>query len=196
MRKVLWVGLVLAAAYIGYWAWALAGAASLAEAAAGGDPAVVMARVDLPALRKSFAHQIVASYLRQNPRFNKLNSLGRSFAGGAGVSIADELLGEILTPENVVALLKQGTPIHGPAASLIQLPNSSHLLGSSKLSVVFSSYFDGLTDFVAWVGETDDQYGVHLRLSRSTWQLSGVDLPKAVVDRLAQEVIERQKKAA
>jgi hypothetical protein len=96
---------ILAAAY---WGWALVGAAQLASVASQGDAKAVMQRVDLPALSRSLSSQIAQAYLEQNPQFQKMMLLERQFVGSVGSGAANALLREVLTAENIAALLKKG----------------------------------------------------------------------------------------
>src|SRR5208282_4109935 len=108
MRNFIRAAIVLVILVAAYWGWALIGAAELASVASQVDAEAVMRRVDLPALRRSLASQIARAYLEQNPQFKKLLSLEQGFVGSVGGGAADALLRELLTPENIAALLNKG----------------------------------------------------------------------------------------
>ncbi len=197
MRKFIGVCLVLAVMAAGYWAFALAGAAQLAAVAATGDTAAIMQRVDLRALRRSLGSQIVRAYLRQNPKTQNLGSLARGFAGSVGGSVADALLRDALTPENLAALLRQGrldvnSDQNPGGAMLWRMPPLDEAFRSGLLHAAANSYFDGPTDFVIDLDSGGGRYGVHLRLSRMRWLLAGLDIPTEVSERIAREIAEKQ----
>lgn len=197
MRNWFWAFVVLCFVLLVYSAWPLAGAAQMAAVAETGAPDAVMQRVDLPALRRSLAHQIVAAYLRQNEKLNKMTGIARSLAGSVGTTVADSMLQDLLTPDSITAILKDGR-FGGRStrvASSMQLPRVGSIMGGQGIATLLNSYFDGPTSFVVPIagGET---YWVHLRLTGTTWVLSGLDLPTSLVDRLAREVAARQKNSA
>ena len=200
MRRFLGAAIALVVAFIAYWAWALAGAAELAAVASQGDAAAVMERVDLPSLRHSLSRQITRAYLEQNPKFQKLRPLEQGLAGSVGAGVAEALLREVLTPENIAALLNKGrvgvAKAGDPAAeTLWRMPPLGEAFRTGPLQAVLSSSFDGPVSFVVELDGGDGRYGVHLRLSGTTWRLSGLDIPEEVSARLAREIAEREKAA-
>ena len=199
MRRILGAGVALAVVILAYWAWALIGAAQLAAIASQGDAAAVMARVDLPALRHSLGSQIVRAYLRQNPKTRTLGRLERGLAGSLGGSIADAMLRQALTPENIAALLDKGrlgaTAGEANTAAPWRMPPLDAAFRDGPLRAVANSYFDGPISFVVALGAGDGRYGLHLRLAGTTWRLSGLDIPEEVSDRLARAVAEKEKAA-
>jgi len=199
MRRMLGASAALVLILVAYWAWALIGAAQLAALAAQGDATAVMARVDLPALRHSLGSQIVRAYLRQNPRTQKLGALERGFAGSLGGSVADAMLQQALTPENIAALLNKGRlgakASEADAAALWRMPPLDAAFEAGPLRAAANSYFDGPISFVVALNGSDGRYGVHLSLAGATWRLSGLDIPEEVSDRLARAVAEKEKAA-
>jgi hypothetical protein len=199
MRKFIGACLALAIVIAAYWAWALAGAAQLAAVAATGDAAVIMPRIDLPALRHSLGGQIVHAYLKQNPKTQNLGPLAHALAGSVGGSVADALLQQALTPENIAALLGKGriglAAARGQksgAETLWQMPPLDEAFRSGPLKAVLNSYFDGPVGFVVVLDSGGGRYGVHLHLLGTTWLMSGLDIPEEVSDRLAREIAEKQ----
>ncbi len=185
------------------WAWPLAGAVQLARAAQAGDTAEVFDRVDVDALRRSLARQIAAAYLDASGRGKKLGAFGRSVAGAAVTTVADPYVAELLTPENIMALLSQGrinTVKLGAQTVAVkgELPNFPKLVNGDLWSVVTGSYFDQLNDFLIPVDGghgPNDQYGVHMRRSGLTWKLGGLDLPPSLVDDMARSLLAGDKTA-
>ena len=199
MRKLIGACLALAIIVLAYWAWALAGAGQLAAVAATGDAGAIMQRIDLPSLRRSLGSQIVRAYLKQNPKTQNLGPLARGLAGSVGGSVADPLLQQALTPENLAALLSKGrigiatgSEQNPAAATLWRMPPLDEAFRSGPLQAALNSYFDGPLGFVVVLGSGGGRYGVHLHLSGTTWRLSGLDIPTEVSDRLAREIVEKQ----
>jgi len=199
MRKLIGAGLALAIIVLAYWVWALAGAAQLAAVAATGDAGAIMRRIDLPSLRRSLGSQIVRAYLKQNPKTQNLGPLARGLAGSLGGSVADALLQQALTPENLAALLSKGrlgipagSDQSPDATTLWRMPPLDEAFRSGPLQAAFNSYFDGPFGFVVALDSGGGRYGVHLHLSGTRWLLAGLDIPTEVSDRLAREIVEKQ----
>lgn len=196
MRR--WLGIVGVIVVLGvcYWIWPLTGAMQLARAARGGDAAQVFDRVDVDALRRSLARQIATAYLDVSGKGRKLGAFGRSVAGAAVTTVADGYVAQLLTPDNVLALLSQGrvNPVKlGDRAVAVKgdLPDFTTLLNDHILSAVTGSYFDQPKDFVIPVDGghgADDQYGIHMHLVGLTWKLGGIDLPAPLVDQMARSI--------
>jgi hypothetical protein len=196
MRKILGAVAALIVIIAAYWAWALAGAAQLAGVAEQGDPSAVMARVDLPALRRSLGSQIVRAYLKQNPRYDKLGPLERGLAKSLGGSVADAMLQQALTPDNIAELLKKGRI--GAAGGqdetvLWRMPPLADALRGGPLRAALDSYFDGPISFVIALHGADGRYGLHLRLVGTSWRLAGLDIPEPVSERLARAIAQKEK---
>ena len=165
--------LILVAAY---WGWALAGAAQLASAARNGDAEAVMERVDLQTLIRSITSQISRAFLN--------------------ASAAEMLLRALLTPDNIAALLSQGrVGVLGAggkdAGTVWDLPSLGEAFHSRPLQVLMNSYFDGPLSFVVGLNSSDGLYRVHMKLSGTTWRLSGVDIPEPVSARVARLIVQR-----
>jgi Protein of unknown function (DUF2939) len=196
MRKFFRAAILLVILVAAYWSWALVGAAQLASVASEGDAEAVMQRVDLPALRRSLGSQIAHAFLEQNPQFKKLLPLEQGFVGSVGGGAADALLRELLTPENIAALLNKGRvglPKDGApnAETLWRMPSLGEAFRTRPLQALMNSHFDGPLSFVVNLDSAAGRYGVHLHLSGATWRLSGIDVPEVVSARLAREIAER-----
>ena len=199
MRKR-WIVAALVLLCAAVWAWPYVGAYSLAEAAQRGDAADVASRVDFPAVRHSLAHQVVRAYLKQSRKADKLGAFGRGMAMAVGTSVADPYLTELLTPDAITTLLGSGrlkpmTIENRTVTFDRKLPELSEAFGTSFLSVLVSSYYDGIVGFVFHVdgGDGDARYGIHMRLSGATWQLSGIDFPEPLIDRIAADIVAKEK---
>ena len=197
MRR--WLVIVGAIVVLGLacWAWPLVGAAQLARTARGGDAGQVFDRVDVDGLRRSLARQIAAAYLDVSGKGKRMGALGRSVAGAAVTTVADPYVAELLTPDNVMALLAKGrinqVTLGGRAVAVKgELPDFSNLLDDHLLAAVTGSYFDQIKDFVIPIDGgrgVDDHYGVHMHLVGLTWKLGGIDLPAPLVAEMARSII-------
>ena len=198
MRKTLAAGAVLVVLALTYWMWPLLGAEQIAGVATNGEPIQIMQYIDLPALRHSIGSQIVHAYLEQNPKYQQLGSLGRTLVGSVGASVADAMMQEAMTPDNLAALLKQGLMTDGktstvrPNETLWTMPPLARAFESGLFRAFLHSHFDGPISFVLVLDNEADVYGVHLHLVGARWLISGLDLPKQVCDRLAREIAAKQ----
>ncbi len=204
MRRWLMIVGVIVVFGLAYWAWPLAGAAQLASTARAGDAGQVFDRVDVDGLRRSLARQIAAAYLDVSGKGKKMGAFGRGLAGAAVTTVADPYVAQLLTPDNVMALLSKGhvnqVNLGGrPLAVKGDLPDFATLLDDHILSAVTGSYFDQLKDFVIPVDGghgADDQYGVHMHLVGLTWKLGGLDLPMPILDQMARSILANEPPAA
>jgi hypothetical protein len=191
MRLLIRGAVALAILLVAYWGWALAGAGQLAAAARSGDAQAVMERVDLQALIRSLTSQISRAFLDQNPQ---LKSLRQGVFLNA--SAAEMLLRALLTPDNIAALLNQGrVGVLGAggkdAGTVWDLPSLGEAFQARPLQVLMNSYFDGPLSFVVGLNSPDGLYRVHMKLSGTTWRLSGVDVPEPVSARVARLIVQR-----
>ena len=198
MRRWLAILGILAVVAAAYWVWPFFGAAQLASAAQAGNTAEVIDHVNLPALRRSLARQIATAYLKVSGKGEKLGSVGRGLAGAAATTVADPYVADLLTPENITALIGQGkigSVKLGQREVTINrsLANIPDLFRSDVMSAIAGSYFDGIASFVIPVAakEPGSDYALHLRLGGLTWRLSGLDLPPAVVEDMARSILDK-----
>ena len=197
MRRWLGVVGIVVAAGLAYWAWPLVGAAQLARTARGGDAGQVFDRVDVDSLRRSLARQIAAAYLDVSGKGKRMGAFGRSIAGAAVTTVADPYVAQLLTPDNVLALLSKGrvnqVELGGrPVAVKGDLPDFTALLDDHVMAAVTGSYFDQLKDFVIPIDGghgADDRYGIHMRLVGLTWKLGGLDLPVPLLNQMARSIL-------
>ena len=196
MRNFIRAAVVLVILVAAYWGWALVGAAQLASVASQGDAEAVMQHVDLPALTRSLGSQIAHAYLEQNPQFQKMLLLEQQFVGSVGSGAANVLLREVLTAENIAALLSKGRVGLRKAGgrdgeTFWRMPPLGEAFRSGPLQALMNSHFDGPLSFIVNLDSAEGRYGVHLHLSGTAWRLSGIDVPKEVSARLAREIAER-----
>ena len=89
--------LVLIGVYVGSAVVSLNG---LVEAARAGNGVEILARTDVPRLKRSLVDQIVAGYLTRSGQDRPIKPLERLLANTYGASIADVLVAKMLTSEN------------------------------------------------------------------------------------------------
>lgn len=189
MRKFVLAVVVLAVLVAAYWGWALAGAAALASAASRGDAEAVMRRVDLMRVTRSLSEQVAHAFLDQNPQFRKLLSIEQGFVGSAGAGAFNALIREMLTEENITALLNAGqVGAQNSGLSMGRMPPLAEAFRAGPWRALALTRFDGPLSFVVDLPGAEGRYAVHLHLDGTTWRLSGIEVPGAVSARLAREV--------
>lgn len=196
MRKR-WIALLLLLICAVYWAWPLVGAYELAQVAARGDSAAVADRVNFTALRRTIASQVVHAYVRRSGGSESFGAIGKNMVVAAGVTVAEPYLADLISPEMLTRLLGDGT------VKALTINNRSIVFGralprfsettrsQNAISLLLNSHFDGPVSFVIHVPAKDDSsdgFGIHLRLSGTTWRLSGVDLPERLLDQIADDI--------
>jgi len=156
MRKTAVATAILLALCLFYVVWPFASLVSVVRAARAGDVVAIEQRVDWPALRRSLAGQIVATYARLNGM--RLDRAGLTV--GAVTSFMDPFIEKLLLPENIGELMRNGWPkavlpdapagIEGLDPDLLgnawQLYlNSDYGIGEVRTTVPFISHGTGNT---------------------------------------------------
>jgi len=193
MRKTIAGIAILIALCLFYVVWPFASLVSVVRAARAGDVAAVERSVDWPSLRRSLAGQIVATYAR-------LNGIRLDRAGltvGAVTSFMDPFIEKLTLPENLSELIRSGWP----KGVLPDAPGEiegidPELIANAWLLYLNSDYGIGeVRTTVPFHQSRDKQYRVQLALSNWSWKLSGLDLPVALQEHLARELMKQQAKA-
>lgn len=168
---------------------ALVSLSGLVEAARAGDGAGVLARTDSERLRRSLVDQIVSAYLTQLGRDRPIKPLERVLANTYGATVADALIEKMLTEENLTRILKNGAigSGDGPIANMrglgeIDTTNVLEMLG--RISPIKP------VEFLVRLGETENAGAVSIHFEGNGWKLSGIQLPTAAVQVLAQSLID------
>ncbi len=179
------VALLLAlGAYAGSAAVSLDG---LVQAAQSGDAAAVMSRTDQPRLKRSLVDQIVAAYLNRIGQKRAVKPLERLAANTYGASIADVMVGKLLTQERLMELLNSGKvsldgTYLGGMGQLSQLAPSKLLETAQRIRLV------NPVAFSVQLGSGQDAGGISLHFEGDGWKLSGIRLPSAVLDSLSRHL--------
>jgi hypothetical protein len=177
--------LVSLAVYIGSALWSAKG---LVEAVRSGNGGEILARTDVPRVKRSLTDQILAAYLDRLGAKRPIKPLERMLANTYGASIADALVSKLLTEENLTKLLRTGAigdisqdAQFGNLASLASLDTSAlRLLG--RISPV------KLVEFMIMLGDDRDSGSISLHFEGDGWKLSRVQLPAAALRVLAESL--------
>jgi Protein of unknown function (DUF2939) len=168
---------------------ALVSLRGLVDAARAGDGAGVIARTDLPRLRHSLVDQIVASYLRQTGRDRPVKPLERMLASTYGATVADALIAKLLTEENLTRILNKGA-IGSDGSGIAGMQRLSEIDTSSMLEMLRRISMVKPVELLVRLGDTENAAGVSIHFEGDGWKLSGIQLPSAAVQALAQGLID------
>jgi hypothetical protein len=175
---VLLVSLVI---YVGSAVWSVKG---LAEAAKSGNGPEIIARTDLPRVKRSLVDQIVRAYLERQGAKRPLKPMERVLANTYGASIADALVGKILTEENITKILRTGVvPESLPNA---QMPALAGLNTSNTFEILRRLSPVKIVEFEIALGNDISSGTISLHFEGNGWKLSGVNLPAKAVRALAE----------
>ena len=160
----------------------------LIQAARAGDADGVLERTDTARVRRSLVDQIVAAYLKQLGQVRPVKPLERMAANTLGASIADAMIAKMLTRENLTALLNQGaiSSDGAPAANMLRL---TEIDTSRVFETLMRISPTKPVEFMIRLGETESAGGVSIHFEGNGWKLSGIQLPAAAVDVLAQNLM-------
>jgi len=175
-----------------YIASALVSLSGLVEAARAGDGAGVLARTDTIRLRHSLVEQIVSGYLKQLGRDRPIKPLERGLANTYGSTVADALIAKLLTEENLTRILNKGAI--GPDGSAIANMQRLSELDTSKLAMLRRVSPLKLVELQVRLGDTDDSGAVRMHFEGDGWKLSGIELPAAAVQTLAQSLVDARER--
>jgi hypothetical protein len=166
---------------------AIASLGGLVEAAKTGNGADVLARTDTARVRRSLVDQVVGAYLKQIGRERPVKPLERLAANTYGASIADAMIAKMLTPENLTAALNEGVISVGGSDArmqrLTEIDTSKVLQTLGRISPTKP------VEFLIRLGKIEDDGGVSLHFEGNGWKLSGIQLPKAAVQVLAENLV-------
>ena len=179
------VVLVAVAVWLGS---ALVSVSRLAAGARDADGAAVLARTDLPAVRRSLTEQIVRAYLANASEARKVSQIERMVATTYGTTVTDAMVARLLTAETLTQLLKQGRvdavesvpALEGvPALADLKTGDLFGLLG--RIGFVQPVL---LSVRVSQSSDPEQIASIHMHLDGSGWRLAAINLPKASVRQL------------
>jgi hypothetical protein len=170
----------------------LVGLSRLAGAVESKNTVALGNRIDFNRLGRSLAPQIVWAYLKKTGRLNVLGRTVSSFVAGASASLADPIMGELLTPEALLSLLSSAQVNSGNLriqSAVVPLPKGD--MGSFWSVFQNAEYGFGKLNVRLPLSAASEQYRIRLELLQWKWKLVAMDLPQNVRDQLADELIRR-----
>jgi len=177
--------LIFVLVYLGSAASSLA---KLGAAVRAGDGAAVLERTDVTGLRRSLTDQIVRAYLERIGSTRRVNPMEKILVNTYGATIADAMVGKMLTAERLTQMLKSGHLDAPGVPSVAGLPALASLDTSNWLSLLGRVGFIKPVLLAIRISDTSDPDGyaaIDLHYEGLDWKLSGIELPKAVLRDLA-----------
>jgi hypothetical protein len=163
----------------------------LAEAARAGDGSGVLERTDMVRLRHSLVDQIVSAYLRQLGRDRPVKPLERMAANTYGASVADAMIAKMLTEENLTGMLKKGA-ISSGGNDIANMQRLSEMETSKVLEMLSRLSPVKPVEILVRLGDTESAGAVSIHFEGNGWKLSGIQLPPAAVQMLAQSLMDNK----
>jgi Protein of unknown function (DUF2939) len=159
----------------------------LVQAVQSKDAAAVMSRTNLPRLKRSLVDQIVAAYLNRIGQKRAVKPLERLAANTYGASIADVMVGKLLTQERLTELLNSGK-VSLDASYLGEMGQLSRVAPSKLLETAKRIRLVNPAEFSLQLGSGQDAGSISLHFEGDGWKLSGIRLPSAVLDALSRHL--------
>jgi len=154
----------------------------LSKAVEARDVGRIAERVNFNALRVSLARQILGDYLKTQD----LGGLDPEVAARAGTAALNPVLEELVTPQAVIDLLEDGELQEASSGgTAIGFRPSS--LGTAWRTFIASESqgFRSISIPLPVDEPRDRQFRITLRLSGTTWRLTGIELPEPLRKELA-----------
>jgi hypothetical protein len=207
MRWIVRILVVLAIAWAVYVISPYYALYDLARSVDGRDIEAIKARVNFSAVRISLSRQLVTAYLIATGRESELKSQNRGLVVAAGGTLAAPLLAEYVSAEAFADFLagrKSIGPVSGGGAGGgLAAAVRDNALGLDSVSAAWKLFMAAETrgfrvmSFPVPPDKTpDNQFRLVFRLAGFTWRLVGFEVPKAIQDRLVQEMLKREGKPA
>jgi DUF2939 family protein len=208
MRRALGIAGLLVLVVVAFIFWPITGFYRLASAVDSKDPGALAKAVDFPHLRKSLTKQIVQTYLelsdkrREKQKAPKLTMMERSLALGAGNSIAEPIVAQLIDDDTLLELLTEGRiRASGKNANEYDPPATLAPLGEAASWSGWQLWLTAdhrITDVVTYVPPgkpRDEQFRASFMLSDWRWKLAGLELPQNMRMQLVKEVLAEQKRS-
>ena len=196
MRSTLLITVALVGVWLAYAISPFVSVYRLVDVVAERNVSGLNERVDFPALRASLAGQIATTYLRITGKPVDPESLRDRITIGVAASLASPLIAELISPEGLLELLREGRP------AATTLSGSAPTLGglsSDTLGNVWRVYLNselGISRFLLNVPvdkPRHERFKLAFCLRDWTWQLCRIELPEPLLVSLAQEQLKREK---
>ena len=154
----------------------------LVAAAKAGNGTEILARTDVPRLKRSLVDQIVSAYLIRTGQTRPIKPIERVLASTYGASIADALISKMLTAENLTNILQNGSlgaDGDNQIVALGDIDTSKVFESLGRLSLVKP------VELLVRLGDEQGAGAISLHFEGNGWKLSGLNLPAAAVQELA-----------
>jgi hypothetical protein len=179
------------------WAWYMASPYialwNLATALEQRDTARLSDHVNVRALRVSLSRQLAAEEVATG-RAGPISAPDRQAAAAALAAVADPVMERLLTPGGILDLLRASAGSEAPD----QPGRRVKLSARSFTELIAASRWRGFRNvYFALPPEEppERRFRLQFRLSRFEWRLTAIDLPEAVRQRLAGELMRRVRAA-
>jgi len=186
MRKTILSIAVLALAWIAYLAWPAYDLAQFVRAIERGDAEAAAHYINLARVRTSLTEQVTEAYLQRT------GARPGPLVHGAVASIADPVVGKLISPQAFAELLRLGWP----RAAVSEPPPSDATrislagLGNSWQLFAAAEYGVGRYEVAVPVSAPPERgFMLQFRLAQWRWQLAAVRLPESIRLLLADELI-------
>lgn len=187
MRRTGLTLLVLAVVAAAYSVWPFIALFELVEAVRARNLPAVAERIDVNALSRSLAQQVMQGYARVSGA--PASPLTQQLVFSLGYGLADPIVQKMVTPDSVSDLLQVGWPIAVLGRKPPEVPGIGYAGNAFQLYLA-SEY--GLDEFRLWLPVDKplaEQYRITLRRDGLRWKLTGIVMPEAVRDKLGQEIV-------
>ena len=154
----------------------------LVGAAKAGNGAEILARTDVPRLKRSLVDQIVSAYLTGTGQNRAIKPIERLVANTYGATIADALISKLLTAENLTNILQNGSlraDGDNQIVALGDIDTSKVFESLGRLSLVKP------VELLVRLGDEQGAGAISLHFEGNGWKLSGLNLPATAVQELA-----------
>jgi hypothetical protein len=166
----------------------------LAKAVENRDVTRINERVNFPALRVSISRQVLGDYLHTPEGRAKVGDVDGKVAANVGAAVLNPVVEQLITAEALIDLLDDGWPQLVAARRGTQAP-SRFALEFGSLSDAAKTFFASESNGFRSItipfpadGPVDRQFRVTMRLSGTTWRMTGIDLPRALREDLIKRV--------
>jgi DUF2939 family protein len=192
MRKTLVALVVVGLVWIGYTAWPLYELTMLVKAIDTRDLSTVVQHINFDRVRVSLTEQMVTAYFR---RSGIKPGIFAEQAVAAGASVLSPVVNKLVSPEALSDLLAVGWPVAvagNPPPGSVGINRET--LGTAWQIFGASHYGLGRFEVSAPMQvPPENRFRLTFQLLRWRWQLSGIILPEAIQNLLADELIKSTK---
>lgn len=193
MRRTVFAVTLIGLVVLGYLAWPVYSVGRLVRAIEARDVTTAMTYIDVPAVRRSVAEQVMETYLKISGK-GPASPLLQGVVAGTTASLADSILAGMFDPETLAEFLRTGWPtgvLNSPPPGVSGLTSAN--LGSAWQ--IYSTAKYRLRRFEISVppsSPAERRFGLEFRLIQWRWYLVNVRLPQDLRLRLAQALAKAQ----